>query len=218
MSWVIPAISASASLLGTLVGGMTAYWTSKKSFERQLAHEQSSQRNNLLREAAIRFVTTITDTPVTQSGLARASAQLGPLLAQLAATESDREFTELARTIAPSIPPESTREDALVELMRLTGYFDDDIRRAVTMLTELRLVAPRDVAASAQRVLYTAAAQELAAPFSPQRERQAIEAFNWEINDFFNRVRHHMNVEDIEFDFFNRDEMKRILQGGPPQG
>lgn len=212
VSWVIPAISASASLLGTLVGGMTAYWTSKKSFERQLAYEQSNQRNNLLREAAIRFVSTITDTPITQSGLARASAQWGPLLAQLAATESDREFAELARKLVPSIPPESSREDALVEMMRLTGFFDDDIRRAMILLTELRLVAPRDVADSAQRVLYTAAARELAAPFSPKRERQATEAFNWEMNDFFNQVRHHMNVEDIDFNFFNRDEMKRILQ------
>jgi hypothetical protein len=26
--WVIPAITASASLLGTIVGGLVAYWTS----------------------------------------------------------------------------------------------------------------------------------------------------------------------------------------------
>ena len=32
--WVIPAITASASLLGTIVGGLVAYWTSKRMHER----------------------------------------------------------------------------------------------------------------------------------------------------------------------------------------
>jgi hypothetical protein len=211
-SWVIPAISAGASLLGTLVGGLTAYWTSKKSFERQLTYEQSNQRNTLLREASVRFITAITDTPITQSGVAAASAQWGPALGQLAATETDRDFAAVARTIVPEIAPDSLREQALVELMRSTGAFDDDVRRAVTLLTELRLVAPRDVADSAQRVLYAAAARELAVAFSPQRQRQTNKAFNDEVNDFFNRVRHHMSVEDIDFDFFNEAVMQRILQ------
>jgi hypothetical protein len=211
-SWLIPVISASASLLGTLVGGVTAYWTSKKSFERQLASEQSAQRNTQLREASIRFITTITDIPVVQAGMARASAEWGPVLGQMAAAESDRDFAALARTITPTIPPDSSRDEALVELMRTTGAFDDDVRRAVTLLTELRLIAPRDVAESAQRVLYTAVTRELAVAFSPQRQRHATKSFNREVNDFFNQVRHHMNVEDIDFDFFNEDVMRRILQ------
>lgn len=211
-TWVIPAISASASLLGTLVGGLTAYWTSKKSFERQLASEQSNQRNNLLRESAVRFITAITDTPVMGSGVSAAASQWGPVVEELAAADTDRDFVAVAQKIAPEIPPESRREAALVELMRSTGSFDDDVRRAVTLLTELRLVAPRDVADSAQRVLYAAAARELAAAFSPRHQRHAIDAFNAEVNDFFNLVRHHMNVEDIDFDFFNEGVMRRILQ------
>lgn len=210
-SWLIPAISASASLLGTLVGGLTTYWISKKSFERQLTAEQSSQRNTQLREAATRFIAVITDAPLTQAGLARAAAQWGPVLGQLGAADSDADFTALARTINPSIPPDTRREEALVALMRSTGAFDDDVRRAVTLLTELRLIAPRDVAESAQRVLYSAAVRELAEAFSPRRQRSAADSFNREVNDFFNRVRHHMNVEDIEFDFFNQGVMQRIL-------
>lgn len=209
---MIPAVSAGASLLGTLVGGLTTYWTSKKSFERQLASEQSNQRNTLLREAAIRFITAITETPVTQSGVAAASAQFGPVMEQLAAAESDRDFVAVAQTIAPGIPADSTRQAALLELMRTTGAFDSDVLRTVTLLTELRLVAPRDVADSAQRVLYASAARELAAAFSPQRQRHATDAFNGAVNEFFNRVRHHMNVEDIDFDLFNQDAMQQILQ------
>lgn len=210
--WLIPMISASASLLGTLVGGLTTYWSSKKSFERQLAADQSNQRNTELREAAIRFIRAITDTPVVQSGMLRASTEWGPLLGQLSAAETDRDFVDVARTIAPTIPPESRREEALVELLRTTGAFDEDVRRAVTLLTELRLVAPRDVAESAQRVLYSAATRELAEGFSPQRQRHAIEGFNREVNEFFNRVRHHMNVEDIDFDFFNEGVLQAILE------
>jgi hypothetical protein len=141
----------------------------------------------------------------------QASAQWGPILGQLAAAESDRDFVAIAQQIAPEIPPESRREEAIVALMRSSSALEDDVRRAVTLLTELRLVAPSDVAESAQRVLYAAAAREMAAAFSPQRQRAATDSFNQEVNGFFNRVRHHMNVEDIDFDFFNQRVMRGIL-------
>lgn len=210
--WLIPAISASASLFGTIVGGFTTYWTSKKSFERQLAYDQSAQRNTQLRKAATRFITAITDTPIVQSGLARISEEWGPVVSDMAVAQSDGDFVALARLIVAEIPPNSSREEALVELMRSTAAFDDDIGRGVNLLTELRLIAPRDVAESAQRVLYTAATRELTAAISPQRQRQATTTFNREINDFFNRVRHHMSVEDIDFDFFNEGVAQRILK------
>lgn len=195
-----------------MVGGGVTYWSSKKSFERQQTYEQSSQRINQLRDAAMRFIAAITDTPVVQFGLARVAAQWGPITAEMAAAETDQDFVRLARTIDPAISQYSGREEALIALMRSTGAFDDDIRRAVTLLTELRLIAPRDVAESAQRVLYAAATRELAAAITPQRQRAAAESFNREVNEFFNRVRGHMNVEDIDFDFFNEGVMQRILR------
>lgn len=210
--WVIPAISTASSLLGTIVGGLTTYWTSQKSFDRKLLYEQRAERNAQLREAALRFMASITDTPLVQNGLSRVSAKWGSVMADLAATDNDRDFTALARTIDPAIPPDSSREESLVALLKTTGAFDDDVRRAVTLLTELRLVAPRDVADSAQRVLYAAATRELAAAITPRRQRPATDSFNREVNEFFNRVRHHMNVEDIDFDFFNEDVMRRILR------
>lgn len=210
-SWAIPAISTASSLLGTIVGGFTTYLTSQKSFDRKLIVEQRAERNTQLREAALRFIAAVTDAPVVQSGLATLSAQWGPVMSQLAAAD-DRDFVTLARTVDPAIAPDSTREEALVAMMKSTGAFDDDVRRAVGRLTELRLIAPRDVADSAQRVLYAAATRELAEAVTPKRARPTIEAFNREVNDFFNRVRHHMNVEDIDFDFFNEDVMRRILR------
>lgn len=211
-AWVVPAISTVSSLLGTVVGGLVTYWTSKKSFERQQTYQQSDQRNSQLRDAAMRFIAAIADEPVVRSGLTRLAEQWGPVTAQLAAAQTDGEFVSLARTIDPAIPPDSSREAALVALMRSTGAFDDDIRRAVTLLTELRLIAPRAVAESARRVLYAAATRELAAAITPQRQRPAIESFNREVNEFFNQVRHHMNVEDIEFEFFDEGVMQRILK------
>ncbi len=211
-AWVISAISTASSLLGTIVGGMVTYWSSKKSFERQQASEQSAQRHTELRDAAMRFIAAINDTPIIQSGLDRIRTQWGDVTTQLAAAQADRDFVDLARTIDPDIPPDATREEAVLALMRSTAAFDDDIRRAVTLLTELRLIAPPDVADSAQRVLYAAATRELAAAITPQRQRPVTEAFNREVNDFFNRVRHHMNVEDIDFDFFNEDTMRRVLR------
>jgi hypothetical protein len=38
-SWVIPAITSAASLLGAMVGAIATYWTSKKADERESEHQ-----------------------------------------------------------------------------------------------------------------------------------------------------------------------------------
>jgi membrane protein YqaA with SNARE-associated domain len=38
-SWVIPAITSAASLLGAMVGAIATYWTSKKADERESKHQ-----------------------------------------------------------------------------------------------------------------------------------------------------------------------------------
>lgn len=211
-AWIIPAISAASSLVGTIVGGLVTFWSSKKSFTLQHDYDQKDQRNTQLRDATVRFIAEITSEPVIQSVLTRISEQWGPVAKEMSAAQTDREFVALARTIDPAVSPDSSRDEALVALIRSTGIFDDDIRRALTMLTELRLIAPRDVADSAQRVLYAVAVRELAVALSPQRQHRAAKSFNNEVNDFFNRVRHHMNVEDIDFRFFNEDVLRRVLE------
>lgn len=202
-AWIIPAITASASLIGTMVGGLATFWTSKKSFERAQASEELERRNTQLRDAAIRFVSAITEEPVAQTGVQRLVEQLGPTAARLAGAQSDEEFAELAREFDPSIDPGADRVAVLIHLMESTGAFDDDVRRLVTLTTELRLIAPRDVAESAQRVLFSAASREVVSAIAPHRRHTAHDKFNREINEFFNRVRHHMKVEDLEFDFFS---------------
>ena len=99
----------------------------------------------------------------------------------------------------------------MLRLFQQTGVLDEDIKIALTVLSELRLVAPGDVAESAQRVLYTAFAQEFAAAIAPHLNTKATTAFNAEVNEFLNRVRNHMSVEDIEFDFVNEKVMSEVL-------
>lgn len=89
---------------------------------------------------------------------------------------------------------------------------EDDIKRAITLLTELRLVAPSDIADSAQRVIYTAFAQEITSALSPDRRNAAVDAFNGAINDFVNRVRHYMHVEDHEFDAIDKKALEHLLE------
>jgi hypothetical protein len=52
------------------------------------------------------------------------------------------------------------------------------------------------------------------APIAPHLQRQATDAFNHEINGFVNRVRHHMSVEDIEFEFIDEKVMQKVLELG----
>src|ERR1700758_1931663 len=79
-SWIIPAITAAASLLGATVGAVATYWTSKKAHERESkrqererAAETERRQSTLLREAAIRFVTTMTDISVAGDVLTKIS-------------------------------------------------------------------------------------------------------------------------------------------------
>lgn len=209
--WVIPAITASASLLGTIVGGLVAYWTSKRMHDRTTQAEESRRRNALLREGAIRFVSGIANMMVGAAGLERISQQWGPLAARLVAAGTEDELLEVARQIDPGIEAGGGRMAILLRLFQQTGVLDEDIKIAMTVLSELRLVAPGDVAESAQRVLYTAFAQEFTAAIAPHLKTKATVAFNAEVNEFFNRVRYHMSVEDIEFDFVNEKAMSEVL-------
>ena len=99
----------------------------------------------------------------------------------------------------------------MIRLLRETGVIDEDIKAATAVLSELRLVAPSDVADSAQRVLYKAFVREMTAVLAPPLNRRATAAYDAEVNEFFNRVRHHMNVENIQFDFVNEKVMRDVL-------
>lgn len=209
--WVIPAITASASLLGTIVGGLVAYWTSKRMHDRTTEVEESRRRNALLREGAIRFVSGIADMTVGAAGLERISEHWGPRAAMLVAAGTEDELLEVAREIDPGIEAGGGRMEIMLRLFQQTGVLDEDIKIAMTVLSELRLVAPSDVAESAQRVLFTAFAQEFAAAIAPHLKTKATTVFNAAVNEFFNRVRHHMSVEDIEFDFVNEKVMSEVL-------
>jgi len=154
--WVIPAINASASLLGTIVGGLAAYWTSKKTHDRQTAAEEERQKYTLLREAAIRFVTAMTDISVANVGIKEISREWGAVADQLASARTEQDLLDIAKQVDPTIQPGLSRINTLLRLVRLTGLPEEDLKKAITLLTELRFIAPSDVADSAQRVIYTA--------------------------------------------------------------
>jgi hypothetical protein len=88
-----------------------------------------------------------------------------------------------ARQLDPTIHAGLGRLSILFRLRRISGLLEEDLKKAVTMLTELRLIAPGDVADSAQRVIYTAFAQEITAAIAPNQRHRTTEAFNREIND-----------------------------------
>lgn len=209
--WVIPAITASASLLGTIVGGLAAYWTSKKAHARQTAAEDERQKYTLLREAAIRFVAAMTDISVANAGLKQISREWATVADQLAGARTEQELIDIAAQVDPTIQPGISRLNTLLRLVRLTGLLEEDLKKAITLLTELRLIAPGDVADSAQRVIYAAFAQAVTAGIAPQLRHQTTDAFNREINDFVNRIRHHMHVEHYEFNVIDQQTLQEIL-------
>jgi hypothetical protein len=123
----------------------------------------------------------------------------------------DRQLLEAAREIYPAIEAGGGRMQILVRLIRETGVLDDEVRQFTSLLSEIRLVAPADVADAAQRVVYTAMAVQLTASAMPELNRHATFKYNSAVNEFFNRVRHHMSVENIEFDFINEHLITEVL-------
>jgi len=212
-SWVIPALTAASSLLGTVVGGLVGYWTSKKMHERTAAVDEARSRNTMLREGAMAFIAGIEKLDVGPAALERVAQRWGPAAARVLSPETDgRELLEAAREIYPAIEAGGGRMQILVRLIRETGVLDAEVRQFTSLLSEIRLVAPADVADAAQRVVYTAMAVQLTASAMPDLNRHATFKYNSAVNEFFNRVRHHMSVENIEFDFINEHLITEVLE------
>jgi hypothetical protein len=209
--WVIPTITASASLVGAMVGGFATYWTSKKTHERQTAAEDERERFALLREAASRFVNAMTDIVVTSVGFQEISIEWGEAAGKLANARTEQELAEVAKQIDPTIQPGVGTLNILFRLVRMTGLLEEDVKKAMAVLAELRLLAPGDVADTAQRVIYTGFAQELAVAMAPNLRRHTTDAFNREISDFVNRVRNHMNVEHYAFDVIDDKGLRELI-------
>jgi hypothetical protein len=211
--WVMPAITAASSLMGTVVGGIVGYWNSTRMHERTNAAEESRSRNALLREGAMAFITGIEKLDVGPAALERIAQRWGPAAATVISPETDdRALLEAAREIYPAIEAGGGRMQILVRLVRETGVLDDEVGQFTSLLSEIRLVAPADVADAAQRVVYTAMAVRLTAVAAPELNRHATFKYNSAVNEFFNRVRDHMNVENIEFDFINENLLLEVLE------
>ena len=210
--WVIPAMTAASSLMGTVVGGLVGYWTSTRMHERTSAAEESRSRNTLLREGAIEFITGIEKLKAS-TALERIAQRWGPAGALVMSPETnDEEALAAARGIYPGIEAVGGLMRILMQLAKETGVLDNEAREITSLLSEIRLVAPADVADSAQRVAYTAIAAQLTDVAAPELNRHATFKYNSAVNEFFNRVRHHMRVEDIEFDLINENLLMEVLE------
>jgi len=206
-------ITAATGLLGTLIGGLVGYWSSSKMHDRTIATEESRQRNALLREGAMAFIIGIQKLDVGPVAMERIVQRWGPRAAILLSPDTDDEATlEAAREVYPGIEAGGGRTNILLRLAKETGVLDDEATQLTSLLSEIRLVAPADVAETAQRVAYTAIAVRLTAVAAPTLNRHATFNYNSAVNEFFNRVRHHMSVENIEFDFVNENLLLEVLE------
>lgn len=217
-SWIIPAITALASLLGATVGAVATYWTSKKAHERESkrqererAAQHEQRQSTLLREAATRFVTTMTDISVASVGLTQISREWGEVADKLATARTEQELADVAKQLDSTIQPGAGQLYILFRLVRMTGLLEEDLKKAMSLLTELRLIAPGDVADSAQRMIYIGFAHELAVALTPNLRQHTIEAFNREINDFVNRVRRHLDVEPYAFNVIDERGLQELI-------
>ena len=211
--WVSPAMTAASSLLGTVVGGLVGYWTSKKMHERTAAVDEVRSRNTMLREGAIAFIGGIEKLDVGSAATERIAQRWGPAAARVLTPGADEgTVLEAAREIYPAIEAGGGPMQIMLRLAKETGVLDVEAGQTRALLSEIRLMAPADVADAAQRVAYTAMAVQLTALAAPELNRHATFNHNSAVNAFFNRVRHHMSVENIEFDLINENMIVEVLE------
>jgi hypothetical protein len=153
----------------------------------------------------------MTDISAASVGLTQFSREWGEVADRLANARTEEELVDAAKQFDPTVAPGAGRLNILFRLARNTGLFEEDVKKAMSLLTELRLIAPGDVADSAQRLIYTGFAHELAVAIAPNLRHDTIEAFNREINEFVNRVRRHMNVEAHAFDVVDEQSLQELL-------
>jgi hypothetical protein len=211
IDWIIPTITASASLLGAMVGGFATYWTSKRTDERQTAAEDERKKAALLRDSSTRFVNAMTDISVASAGFREISREWGEAADKLANARTEEELAEVAKQLDPTIEPGAGALNMLFRLARLTGVLEEDVKRAIAVLAELRLIAPSEIADAAQRVMYTGFAHQLATAMAPKVRRSATDAFNREMSDFVNRIRHQLDAEHYGLDVIDEQGLRELI-------
>ena len=204
-SWIIPAITASASLSGTIVGGLVTYWASIKNFEVTSEADRVRNLREKVREGAIGFIASLADNSRLDPAVERIGRRWGPAATDLLTARTDDDLAAAAKAIDPAIETGAGRGSILYQLFRNTGVLDESGSYTKASLSELRLLAPEDVAKSAHRVLFRHFALQLTVALAPDATDPARDALNREINDFFNRVRHYMSVEDMNFDYIDQE-------------
>ena len=139
----------------------------------------------------------------------------GAAAGALITANTDDELAKAARSIDPAIRADADRGAVLYQLFRNTGVLDGSYSYSMQSLSELRLLAPEDVAKSAHRVLFRNFALRLTTTLAPDSTDPARDALNREINDFFNRVRHFTSVEDMNFDFIDAEYLSGLFPALP---
>lgn len=207
---MVPAITAAASLSGTVVGGLVTYWASRRNFVVSSEVDRLRNLREKVREGAIEFIASLPDR-TSQAVIDRIVQRWGAAATALITAKNDDELAEAAKAINPSIKPGTERGAILYQLFRNTGVLDESDSYGVKSLSELRLLAPEDIAKSAHRVLFRNFALRLTATLAPDATDPARDALNHEINDFFNRVRHFMTVEDMNFNFIDEEYLSDMF-------
>ena len=118
-----------------MVGAVATYWTSKKAHERESKrqeHERAAQKerqqSTLLREAAIRFVATMTDISVASDGLTQLSHEWGEVAEQLANARTEQERRSRSQDGAARAQHRITIYEPEDWADRIRPYFDDNPR------------------------------------------------------------------------------------------
>jgi len=211
---VVPAITAGASLSGTVVGGLVTYWASRRNFEESSEVDRLRNLREKVREAAIEFIASLPER-TSEAVIDRIVQRWGAAAGAMIAAKTDDELASAARVIDPTIKADADRGAILFHLFRNSSVLDASYSYAMQSLSELRLLAPEDVAKSAHRVLFRNFALRLTSTLAPDKADPARDALNREINDFFNRVRHFMSVEDMEFDFIDPEYLSGMFPALP---
>jgi hypothetical protein len=222
--WWLPLFTGIAGLLGTIVGGLITFSTTRFVHKQQVeadrereqrdAHaererekreaeaERERQRRKQVTDISIRFIQAVSKQASSNTGLKDTLAELKSKIEQAAQEanplEAIAELTAQGSSQVPTSADVASQVGAASALLAGMGTAEPALSELTTLLAEMRLIVPNDIVYVAEQVSTVCFLAQSSAGLSlmPLRMRLSLGAMvTTALNVFVNAVRHEVGLD-----------------------
>jgi hypothetical protein len=173
-AWLVPAITASATLLGTAVGGAMTFWTTRSANIRQEKAAEKRRKLDEIQDVAVRFIRLLTDQGYTSLRLKQVGDDIQDQSLKIEnssqASEDETQATRLGQLQTDGSPETGATVDGLKvadrhaavaelvnvmadfkDLARAYGEIDAASKERDALIVEMSLILPAESVRKAEK-------------------------------------------------------------------